>query len=44
MLIGNGKVIVEEHDLVETFNHIYINMVEKSSGEKPRNYVSETNL
>ena len=44
MLIGNGKVIVEEHNLVETFNDPYIDLVEKSSEEKPRNYVSDTNL
>ena len=36
-------VIVEEHDLVETFNH-YINIVEKCSREKPRNFVSDTDL
>ena len=34
MLIDNGKVIVEESDLVETFNGQYINIVEKSSGQK----------
>ena len=34
MLIDNGKVIVEESDLVETFNDQYINIVEKSSGQK----------
>ena len=31
MLIDNGKVIVEERDLAETFNDHYINIVEKSS-------------
>ena len=31
ILIDNGKVIVEESDLVETFNNHYINIVEKSS-------------
>ena len=36
MLIGNGKAFVEKHDLGETFNDRYINIVEKSSGEKPR--------
>ena len=29
MLIDNGKVIVEENDLVEKFNEHYINIVEK---------------
>ena len=31
MLIDNGKVIVQESDLVEKFNDHYINIVEKSS-------------
>ena len=36
MLIGNGKAFVEKYDLGETFNDRYINIVEKSSGEKHR--------
>ena len=43
MLIDNGKVIVEESDLVETFNDHYINIVQKSSHQKPCNFGSETN-
>ena len=43
MLIDNGKVIVEEKDLVGKFNDQYINIVEKSSGQKPCNFVSDTN-
>ena len=43
MLIDNGKVIVQESDLVEKFNDHYINIVEKSSGQKPCNFVSDTN-
>ena len=35
MLIDNGKVIVDESDLVETFNDHFINIVEKSSRQKP---------
>ena len=31
VLIDNGKAIVEESDLVETFNDNYINIVGKSS-------------
>ena len=42
MLIDNGKVIVEESDLVETFSDHYINIVEKSSGQKPCNFVWDT--
>ena len=41
MLIDNAKVIVEESDLVETFNNHYINIVEKSSEENPYNFVSD---
>ena len=43
ILIDNGKAIAEESDLVETFNDHYINIVEKSSGQKPCNFVSDTN-
>ena len=43
MLTDYGKVTVEESNLVETFNDHYINIVEKSSGQKPGNFVSETN-
>ena len=43
MLTDYGKVTVAESDLVETFNDHYINIVEKSSGQKPCNFVSETN-
>lgn len=43
MLIDNSKVIVER-DLVDAFNDLYINIVEKSSGEKPRKNVLGTNL
>ena len=42
MLIDNGKVIVEESDLVETFNDRYINIVKKTSGQKPCNFVLDT--
>ena len=44
MLIDNGKVIVEERDLAETFNDHYINIMEKSSGQKPCNFVSDTHI
>ena len=43
MLIDNGKVIVEESVLVEKFNDRYINIVEKYSGQKPHNFVFDTN-
>ena len=43
MLIDDGKVIVEESGLVETFNDRYLNIVEKSFGQKPCNFVSDTN-
>ena len=43
MLIGHGKVIVEESELTEKFNDLWINIVEKSLGQKPCNFVSDTN-
>ena len=43
MLIDNGKIIVEEHDIVAIFYDHYINLVAKSSEEKPRNYISGNN-
>ena len=43
MLIVNGKIIVAASGLVEIFNDHYITIVEKSSGQKPCNYVSDRN-
>ena len=43
MLIDNGKVIIEESDLAEKFSDHYINIVEQSLGQKPCNFVSDTN-
>ena len=43
MLIDDGKVIVEESDLVEIFNEHSINIVEKSLRQKPCNFVSDAN-
>ena len=42
MLIDSGKVIFEESDLVETFNNHYINIVEKSSRQKPFDFILES--
>ena len=42
MLIGHGKVIVEESELIK-FNDLSINIVKKSLGQKPCNSVSDTN-
>ena len=44
MLINNGKVIVEESDFVETFDDHYINIVERSLGQKPCIFVLDANL
>ena len=44
MLINNVEVIVEVHDLVEKFNDNYVKKIEKSSGEKSRSYISDTDL
>ena len=43
MLIGHGKVIVEESELIEKFHDLWINIVEKSLGQKPCNFVVDTN-
>ena len=43
MLIGHGKVIVEESELIEKFHDLWINIVEKSLGQKPFNFVFDTN-
>ena len=43
MLIDNGEVIVEESVLVEKFNDRYINIMEKYFGQKPHNFVFDTN-
>ena len=37
VLIEDGKIICDENILCEIFNEHYINIVEKSSGEKPSN-------
>ena len=36
LLVKDDKIITEDHELAETFNDHYINIVEKSSGEKPQ--------
>ena len=41
-LFSLSKVIVEERELTETFNDHYINIVGKSSGQKPCNFASDT--
>ena len=41
ILNENGKVIINENELAETFNEHYINIVERSSGKKPSNIALE---
>ena len=36
-LVKNDRIVTEDKELVEIFNHHYINIVEKSSGVKPCN-------
>ena len=43
ILIDNGEVIVEESNPVERFNNHYINIAEKSSRQKPCNFVFDKN-
>ena len=37
-------VIVEEYDLLQTFNDHYINLIKRFFEEKSRSYVLDTNL
>ena len=41
MLNHNNKIICNDHELVKVFNEHYINIIEKSSGEKPTNKTKE---
>ena len=42
MLIDNGKAIIKQRNLAETFDGHYINIVEETSVQKPCNFVSDT--
>ena len=37
MLNHNNKIVCNDHELVKVFNEHYINIIEKSGGEKPTN-------
>ena len=41
MLNHNNKIICNDHELVKIFNEHYINIIEKSGGEKPTNITEE---
>ena len=41
MLNHNNKIISNDHELVKVFSEHYINIVEKSGGEKPTNITKE---
>ena len=41
MLFEKGKLVTEEEDIVEIFNDHYINIVEKTSGLKPKDVRNE---
>ena len=41
MLNYNNKIICNDHELVKVFNEHYINIIEKSGGEKPTNITEE---
>ena len=41
MLSHNTKIICNDHELVKVFNEHYINIIEKSGGEKPSNKIKE---
>ena len=42
MLIDNGKAIIKQRNLAETFDGHYINIVEETSVQKPCKFVSDT--
>ena len=41
MLNHNSKIVCNDHELVKVFNEHYINIIEKSGGEKPTNITEE---
>ena len=41
MLNHNNKIICNDHELVKSINEYYINIIEKSGGEKPPNKTKE---
>ena len=41
MLNHNNSIICNDHELVKIFNEHYINIIEKSGGEKPTNITEE---
>ena len=41
MLNHDDKIICNDHELVKVFNEHYINILEKSGGEKPTNITEE---
>ena len=41
MLNHNNKIVCNDHELVKVFNEHYINIIEKSGGEKPSNKIKE---
>ena len=44
MILDVKKIIANETELAEVFNNHYINIVEKSSGKKPRNVTHDNNI
>ena len=41
MLNHNNKIVCNDHELVKVFNEHYINIIEKSGGEKFTNITKE---
>ena len=44
MLNHINKIVCNDHELVKVFNEHYINIIEKSGGEKPTNITENTVL
>ena len=44
MIFDGKKIITNETELLEVFNNNHINIVEKSSGKKPRHVARDNNI
>ena len=43
-LIPNGKTIDDENQVAETLNHVHINILEHTTGNKPTSVLHDTNI
>ena len=43
-LIPNGKTIDDQNQVAETLNHVHINILEHTTGNKPTSVLHDTNI